>query len=53
MGFLDPVSPPYDPLEWEKKPFAEKSRMVCRAWAMQGYGTPLAVYGVYALKVLL
>src|SRR5207253_9067071 len=42
-----------DPIEWAKKPFAEKSRMVCSAWAMQGYGTPIAVYLVYALKVLL
>jgi len=46
-----PIPPPYDPLEWVKKPFAERSRMVCCAWAMQGYGTPLAVYLVYALKV--
>jgi hypothetical protein len=51
--FLKPVRPPYDPLEWAKKPFSEKSRMVCEAWAMQGYGTPLGVYVLYALKVLL
>ena len=51
MGLLDPVAPPYDPLEWAKKPFAEKSRMVCRSWALQGYGTPLGVYLLYALKV--
>jgi hypothetical protein len=50
--FLKPVPPPYDPLEWAKKPFSEKSRMVCDAWAMQGYGTPLVVYVAYALKVL-
>jgi hypothetical protein len=52
MGFLDPVAPPYDPLEWAKKPFSEKSRMVCRTWALQGYGTPLAVYALYLLKAL-
>jgi transmembrane protein DUF3556 len=27
--------------------------MVCQAWAMQGYGAPLAVYALYAIKVLL
>jgi hypothetical protein len=27
--------------------------MVCRAWAMQGYGSPIAVYLVYALKLVL
>jgi hypothetical protein len=51
-ALLSPVKPPYDPLEWAEKPFAEKGRMVCAAWAMQGYGTPLAVYFAYALKVV-
>ena len=51
-GLLTPARPPYDPLEWEAKPFAEKGRMVCAAWAMQGYGTPLVVYLAYALKVV-
>lgn len=49
--FIKPIPPPYDPLEWARKPFAEKSQMVCRAWAMQGYGTPIAVYFVYILKI--
>jgi hypothetical protein len=48
---IKPVPPPYDPLEWATKPFAEKSSMVCNSWAMQGYGTPLGVYLVYALKI--
>jgi hypothetical protein len=51
MGLLDPIAPPYDALEWAKQPFADKSRLVCRSWALQGYGTPLAVYALYALKV--
>ncbi len=51
--FLKPLAPPYDPLEWRQKPFAERARMVCRAWAMQGYGTPLAIYLAYALKIAL
>ena len=42
VGLLDPTPPPYDPLVWAKKPFAERARMVCEAWAMQGYGTPPA-----------
>jgi len=49
--FLRPIPPPYDPIEWDQKPIGEKSRMVCHAWAMQGYGTPLAVYFVYGLKI--
>jgi hypothetical protein len=51
MNLLRPIPPPYDALEWVKKPFAERGRMVCEAWALQGYGTPLGIYGVYALKV--
>lgn len=49
--FLKPIPPPYDPIEWDQKPIGEKSRMVCHAWAMQGYGTPLAVYAIYVLKI--
>ena len=51
MGLLDPIPPPYDPLDWAQKPFPERARMVCQAWALQGYGTPPATYAVYALKV--
>jgi hypothetical protein len=52
MGIFDPVLPPYDPIEWSKKPLSERGRMVCQAWAMQGYGTPPGIYIVYAIKVL-
>ena len=51
--FLQPTPPPYDPLEWEQKPFAERARMVCNCWAIQGYGTPVAIYLVYAIKIAL
>jgi hypothetical protein len=51
MGFLAPTPPPYDPIAWSKKPLEERGRMVCEAWALQGYGTPLAVFLVYGLKV--
>lgn len=53
MRLLSPVPTPYDPLEWAAKPFPEKARMVCQAWAVQGYGSPVGVYAVYAFKVLL
>lgn len=52
MRILQPTPPPYDPLEWEKRPFPERARMVCEAWAIQGYGSPVVIYAVYALKVL-
>jgi hypothetical protein len=50
---LNPIPPPYDPLEWERKPWPEKARMVCAAWAMQGYGSPIGAYAFYAFKVVL
>jgi hypothetical protein len=53
VSLLKPIPPPYDPLLWAKLPFAEKSRMVCQAWALQGYGAPPAVLAVYAIKTLL
>lgn len=53
MGLLDPIPPPYDALEWATKPFADKARLVCESWALQGYGTPSPVYLVYLLKVAL
>src|SRR5687768_9262729 len=51
MGLLKPTPPPYDPLEWAQKPFPERARMVCQAWALQGYGTPPGAYALYAVKV--
>jgi hypothetical protein len=51
VNILRPIPPPYDALEWQKKPFPEKSRLVCQAWAIQGYGTPAGVYGFYLAKI--
>jgi len=53
MKLLEPLSPPYDPLVWARLPLPERARQACQAWALQGYGTPLAIYAVYILKVAL
>ena len=53
MKLLQPAPLPYDPLDWATRPLEERGRMVCQAWAVQGYGTPPAIYLVYALKVAL
>lgn len=52
VGFFKPTLPPYAPLEWVKLPLAERGRQVCEAWAIEGYGGPVAVYGLYGLKIL-
>ncbi len=51
MGLLSPTPTPYDPLEWDRQPLPDKLRAVCRAWTVQGYGTPLAIYFAYMLKI--
>ncbi len=51
MGLIAPTPPPYDPLAWDRLPLPDKLRAVCRAWAMQGYGTPTSVFILYGLKV--
>lgn len=53
MKLFSPTPTPYDPLEWVQKPLPERARMVCEAWALQGYGAPLGVYAVYVVKAIL
>lgn len=42
---------PYDPMEWITKPFTERARLACQAWATQGYAAPVGIYLVYIFKV--
>jgi hypothetical protein len=53
MGFFAPTPPPYDPIAFQTKPFQERARLVCGAWAMQGYGSPIGVYVAYLIKIAL
>lgn len=53
MKLLQPQPLPFDFDHWKKQPFAERLRMLCAAWAVQGYGAPVAVYSFYLLKILL
>ncbi|MFT5196979.1 MAG: hypothetical protein ACI9EW_001346 [Cellvibrionaceae bacterium] len=52
MQLLAPQNLPYDYDEWRQQPFHIRAKMVCQAWAIQGYGAPPAVYGFYILKVV-
>ena len=53
MSFLQPTPTPYDPFQWGQLPFTERARLVCQAWAVQGYGAPLVVIVFYAVKIAL
>lgn len=48
---LKPLLPAYDVAEWRRLPFPERLRMVCLAWADQGYGSPAGVYLLYLAKL--
>ncbi len=50
-ALLQPAQPPYALAAWRALPFGERLAEACRAWALQGYGTPPLVYLAYAVKV--
>ncbi len=51
--FLAPKSLPYNFQEWKKKPFRERAKMICKAWALDGFGAPVSVLGFYVIKILI
>lgn len=53
MAFMKPVVPAYDAIEWSQQPFAERARLACESFALQGLGSPSSVYFFYGLKIVL
>lgn len=53
MNLMRPTPLPYDAAHWATLPFTERAQLVCQAWAIQGYGSPIGAYGFYALKLAL
>lgn len=51
LKFLQPIPPPFTYEEWKSQPFPERLRMLCVAWATQGYGSPSSIYVFYILKI--
>ncbi|MBX2875071.1 MAG: DUF3556 domain-containing protein [Saprospiraceae bacterium] len=51
LKFLQPLPPPFTYEEWKTQPFPERLRMLCVAWATQGYGSPASIYVFYLLKI--
>ncbi|HEU5063039.1 MAG TPA: DUF3556 domain-containing protein, partial [Solirubrobacterales bacterium] len=52
MGLLDPAPPPFEVSEWRRLSHLERIRPLAQDWALNGFGTPAAVYFLYVLKVL-
>jgi hypothetical protein len=52
MGLLDPAPPPFEVGEWRRLPHLQRIKPLAQDWALNGFGTPVAVYFLYAFKVL-
>ncbi len=53
MRLLDPKLPDFDLDGWRRRPYPERVRMMCRAWAVDGFGTPPAIHAFYVVKIAL
>ncbi len=52
MGLLDPAPPPFEVEEWRTRPHLERIKPLAQDWALNGFGTPTAVYFLYVFKLL-
>lgn len=52
MGLLDPAPPPFEVEEWRRLPHLERIKPLAQDWALNGFGTPVAVFFLYVFKVL-
>jgi transmembrane protein DUF3556 len=53
MGFITPAPPPFDLEEWKTKPHLERIKPLAQDWAVNGFGTPTAVYLLYIVKLVI
>ncbi|MEJ7751129.1 MAG: DUF3556 domain-containing protein [Thermoleophilaceae bacterium] len=51
MGFIAPTPPPFDVEEWKKLPHLARIKPLAQDWAVNGFGTPTAVYLLYIVKL--
>src|ERR1700693_3429569 len=52
MGFIAPSPPPVDVEEWKQLPYLERIKPLAQDWAVNGFGTPTAVYLLYIVKLV-
>jgi hypothetical protein len=52
MGFLTPSPPPFELEEWRAKPHLARLKPLVQDWGLNGFGSPSAVYLLYALKLV-
>jgi len=51
MGFLSPAPPPFELEEWKRQPHLARLKPLVQDWGENGFGSPVAVYFLYALKL--
>ena len=53
MGFLSPAPPPFELEEWKRQPHLARLKPLVQDWGENGFGSPVAVYFLYALKLVI
>ncbi len=53
MGLLDPAPPPFAVEEWKQRSHLERIKPLAQDWALNGFGTPTAVYFLYIVKIVI
>ena len=52
MGFIQPSPPPVDVEEWKRLGHLERIKPLAQDWAINGFGTPNAIYLLYVVKLI-
>ncbi len=52
MGFIAPAAPPVDVAEWKRLPHLSRIKPLAQDWAINGVGTPGAVFLLYIVKLV-
>jgi Transmembrane protein of unknown function (DUF3556) len=52
MSFLSPTPPPFELEEWKRRPHLARIKPLVQDWGENGFGSPTAVYLLYALKLV-
>jgi hypothetical protein len=52
MSFFSPAPPPFELEEWKRQPHLARLKPLVQDWGENGFGSPTAVYLLYALKLV-
>jgi hypothetical protein len=52
MGFISPRMPDFDLDEWRARPHHRRLEPLVKDWALNGFGTPEAIYLLYLVKLV-